>query len=180
MTVKINADTLDGLKIVSDTSGAIDLQSNGVTKVSMDSSGNVNATNIASVQPSFSAVMTNTSHQTVSAQTFTKVAFNVEEWDTDSKYDKDTNYRFTPTVAGIYQFNIGIRTNSTSTNGITLYKIGSLYRRSFVDNFVYVKLSTLAEADTDDYFEAFGYTTGTSFRAEQFQQWFQAFFVRKI
>ena len=130
--------------------------------------------------PSFSAVMTNTSHQTVSAQTFTKVVFNVEEWDTDSKYDKDTNYRFTPTVAGIYQFNIAIRTNSTNTNGITLYKNGSLYRRSFVDNFVYVKLSTLAEADTDDYFEAFGYTTGTSFRAEQYQQWFQACFVRKI
>jgi len=41
MTCKINADTSDGLKLVSDTSGAIDLQSAGVTKVSMDSSGNV-------------------------------------------------------------------------------------------------------------------------------------------
>jgi len=41
MTCKLNADTSDGLKIVSDTSGAIDLQSNGVTKVSMASSGNV-------------------------------------------------------------------------------------------------------------------------------------------
>tara|TARA_R100000329_G_scaffold149496_1_gene140255 strand:+ start:523 stop:1185 length:663 start_codon:yes stop_codon:yes gene_type:complete len=46
MTVKINADTSDGLKFVSDTSGAIDLQSNGVTKVSMDSSGNITATKI--------------------------------------------------------------------------------------------------------------------------------------
>jgi len=41
MTVKINADTSDGLKFVSDTSGALDIQSAGVTKVSMDSSGNV-------------------------------------------------------------------------------------------------------------------------------------------
>lgn len=41
MTVKINADTSDGLKLVSDTSGAIDLQTNGTTKVQMDSSGNV-------------------------------------------------------------------------------------------------------------------------------------------
>jgi hypothetical protein len=43
MTVKINADTSDGLKIVSDTSGAIDFQSNGVTKMSMDASGNLTA-----------------------------------------------------------------------------------------------------------------------------------------
>jgi len=44
MTCKINADTSDGLKLVSDTSGAIDLQSNGVTKMSMDASGNLTAT----------------------------------------------------------------------------------------------------------------------------------------
>lgn len=129
--------------------------------------------------PSFSAVMTNQSHQTVSASTFTKVVFNVEDWDTDSKYDKDTNYRFTPTVAGIYQFNIAIRTNSSTTNGITLYKNGSLVRRSFVSGSIYVKLSTMEVADTDDYFEAFGFTTGTSFRAEAYQQWFQASFMRK-
>jgi hypothetical protein len=41
MTVKINADTSDGLKLASDTSGEIDLQTNGTTKVHMDSSGNV-------------------------------------------------------------------------------------------------------------------------------------------
>ena len=44
MTCKINCDTTNGLKIVSDTSGAIDLQSNGVTKVSMDAAGNLTAT----------------------------------------------------------------------------------------------------------------------------------------
>ena len=32
MTVKINADTSDGLKFVSDTSGTVDIQSNGTTK----------------------------------------------------------------------------------------------------------------------------------------------------
>ena len=42
MTCKINADTSDGLKIVSDTSGAVDIQSNGVTKVTIDANGNVN------------------------------------------------------------------------------------------------------------------------------------------
>jgi len=42
MTCKINADTTDGLKIVSDTSGAVDIQSNGATKVTIDANGNVN------------------------------------------------------------------------------------------------------------------------------------------
>jgi hypothetical protein len=37
MTVKINADTSDGLKFVSDTSGTVDIQSNGTTKFSVGS-----------------------------------------------------------------------------------------------------------------------------------------------
>ena len=37
MTVKINADTSDGLKFVSDTSGTVDVQSNGTTKMSVTS-----------------------------------------------------------------------------------------------------------------------------------------------
>ena len=47
MTVKINADTSDGLKFVSDTSGAIDFQSNGSTKMSMDASGNLTCTSMS-------------------------------------------------------------------------------------------------------------------------------------
>ena len=35
MTVKINADTSDGLKFVSDTSGTVDIQSNGTTKLTV-------------------------------------------------------------------------------------------------------------------------------------------------
>ena len=41
MTCKINADTTDGLKIVSDTSGAVDVQSNGTTKMTVLANGNV-------------------------------------------------------------------------------------------------------------------------------------------
>jgi len=39
MTVKINADTSDGLKFVSDTSGTVDIQSNGTTVGTFDSTG---------------------------------------------------------------------------------------------------------------------------------------------
>jgi hypothetical protein len=41
MTTLINADTSGGLKMTSDTSGALDIQSAGSTKLAMDSSGNV-------------------------------------------------------------------------------------------------------------------------------------------
>ena len=41
MTCKLNADTSDGLKIVSDTSGEIDLQIDASTKVHMDSGGQI-------------------------------------------------------------------------------------------------------------------------------------------
>lgn len=35
MTCKINADTTDGLKLISDTSGAVDIQDNGTTRVTV-------------------------------------------------------------------------------------------------------------------------------------------------
>ena len=41
MATIINADTSDGLKLTSDTSGQLELQSAGSTKVTMDTSGNV-------------------------------------------------------------------------------------------------------------------------------------------
>jgi len=176
MTVKINADTSDGLKFVSDTSGAIDLQSNGVTKVSMDSSGKVSATNIASVQPSFSARIS--SDQTVSASTFTKMQCATEDFDTDSKYDASSNFRFTPTVAGYYQFNLGMRGSSSTTNIIALYKNDVLFKRHVVEGHKFATLSVICVSDADDYFEAFGFTTGTTFDDETADNYFQAHFVR--
>jgi hypothetical protein len=41
MATIINADTSDGLKLTSDTSGQLELQSAGSTKVTMDTSGDV-------------------------------------------------------------------------------------------------------------------------------------------
>ena len=41
MSSIINADTSDGLKITSDTSGQIDFQSAGSTKATIDTSGNL-------------------------------------------------------------------------------------------------------------------------------------------
>jgi len=133
---------------------------------------------IATDGPSFSARISST--QTVSANTFTKMACATEDWDTDSKYDASTNYRFTPTVAGYYHFDIGMRGSSSTINIIALYKNGAIWKRKIVEGHKYAQLSILVVSDTDDYFEAYGYTSGTSFDATDTNNWFQAHFVRGV
>lgn len=50
MAITINADTSDGLKITSDTSGVIDLQSNGTTKASLSTGGVLTTTGQSQVK----------------------------------------------------------------------------------------------------------------------------------
>ena len=55
--------------------------------------------------PSFQARKTSV-QSTIASDTYTKIGFETEDWDTDSAYDHSTNYRFTvPTgEGGKYQF----------------------------------------------------------------------------
>lgn len=50
--------------------------------------------------PAFSAYQS--SAQTLSSGTITKIEFQTEEFDTDNCFDNAINYRFTPNVAGYY------------------------------------------------------------------------------
>ena len=143
--------------------------------VSFDGTGNIDLPGV-NAGPSFSARIS--SNQSVSASTFTKMQCATEDWDTDSKYDASTNFRFTPTVAGYYQFNLGMRGSSATINIIALYKNGAIFKRKIVEGHKYAALSILAVSDTDDYFEAFGFTSGTTFDATDTNNWFQAHFVR--
>ena len=126
--------------------------------------------------PAFSARIS--SDQTVSASTFTKMQCATEDFDTDSKYDASSNFRFTPTVAGYYHFNLGMRGSSDGTNIIALYKNDVLFKRHVVEGHKFATLSVICVSDTDDYFEAFGFTTGTTFDDETADNYFQAHFVR--
>ena len=80
--------------------------------------------------PAFSAYQS--SAQYFSANTWTKVQFQTEEYDTDSCFDNATNYRFTATVAGYYQVS-GAFTNATflAQVGLILYKNGSGFKRLY-------------------------------------------------
>ncbi len=82
----------------------------------------------APIFPAFSAYKN--ADQTITANTWTKISFQTERFDTGSCYDATTNYRFTPNVAGKYFVNAALRINQGSAgNGWwAFYKNGSLDR----------------------------------------------------
>jgi hypothetical protein len=84
------------------------------------------ATPASTVGPTFYAYLS--SNQTVTSGVITKVQCNTEEYDLGSNYDNATNYRFTPTTAGIYQFNFVIQANGSGGTTIWVYKNGSSIR----------------------------------------------------
>ena len=147
-----------GTAYAGDSSGTLTIQKDGVT--------------IAKVvdAPAFSAYLT--SPQTVTGSTWTKVALNAKLFDTNNNFDSTSNYRFTPTVAGYYQFNGLLDTNGANQTAVSLKKNGNFFvhgtyvlsasgsyattYRSVVSGLIYCNGST-------DYVEMFGYTNLTSF-----------------
>ncbi len=136
--------------------------------------------------PAFSAY--GSALQSVADQTYTKVSFNTEEFDTASCYDHTTNYRFTPNVAGYYQINALVNTGS-SANGavwILLYKNGSVFKNGTYtanDNVApTINLSTLVYANgTTDYFEVYVWQNSGSamnMGSANERQYFQGVLVR--
>jgi hypothetical protein len=159
------------------TTGQFDAYtSNGWTSVA--TSGNAPVSG-----PAFSA--TPSTNQTISASTFTKVQVNTEEFDTNSNYDT-TNYRFTPTVAGYYQFTGGATFTTTQTSELlmTLFKNGARFKSIFDMEAVSWSGfgSVLVYANgTTDYFELYAYTASVGTKtigANTRDTYFQACLVR--
>lgn len=65
---------------------------------------------VAGTGPVFSAY--GNAAQTITAGSFTQVAFQVEEFDTNSNFASNT---FTPTVAGYYQITFNLKAQATTT-----------------------------------------------------------------
>lgn len=83
------------------------------------------ATPVAGTGPAFSAYQNATT--TINNVTSTKIALQLEEFDTASAFDSTTNYRFTPQVAGYYQVNgaVNFAPSATGFRFINIYKNGS-------------------------------------------------------
>jgi hypothetical protein len=84
--------------------------------------------------PAFSA--SRSGSQSISTDTWTKIQFQAEAFDTNSNYDNVTNYRFTPTTAGKYYVFASIGSTASTTYGnairVAIYKNGTIYRENNV------------------------------------------------
>jgi hypothetical protein len=119
----------------------------------------------ADLGPAFSAYQS--SAQTPSSSTWTKMNLQAEEFDTANCFDSATNYRFTPNVAGYYQFNAVVAPSGTTTACIiSLYKNGSLFKYGNISAPATVgslaNLSTIVYMNgTTDYAEAWIYLSAS-------------------
>jgi len=161
---------------------------NGVIMANLNSSGaNIGFQLASSLAPAFSAY-TNSTTQSVSVTTFTKITFALEEFDTNSNF---ASSRFTPTVAGYYQIIGEVCFGGFSSAGLVIpmvYKNGARFKDgnaatfdssdgsfSSVNTLVYFNGST-------DYVELYVFHRGSATRDlnvnDPARLYFQGFFVR--
>lgn len=144
------------------------IEHNDSTILTVDSSGNITpSNNLYPKVPSFSARL-NADQTGISNNTFTKVTFDTELWDTDSDYDNATNYRYTPSVAGKYQVSVTAKPTGSSVSNIWLaiYKNGSHYtgqNLTLSSDSMIPNVSILVDMNgSTDYLEAYTYISATS------------------
>jgi hypothetical protein len=128
--------------------------------------------------PAFSAYQS--SAQTLSTNTNTKLLFQTEEFDTNNNFASST---FTPTVAGYYQVSASMRMGSAvGTMRMMIWKNGSQYKigtdvgttssNGLVSTLVYCN-------GTTDYIEAYGLiNVGQALSASISDTWFNGAMVR--
>jgi hypothetical protein len=124
-------DSMSSIVISGDTSGAITLAAPavaGTNTVTLPAAAGT--VQVSGNMPAFSAYMS--ANQSITANTFTKVAFDTKLFDTNTNFSTANN-RFTPTVAGYYQITFSIYLTNASTSGIytmNFYKNGALYKQT--------------------------------------------------
>jgi hypothetical protein len=135
--------------------------------------------------PAFSAYKS--SNQSITSNTFTKVTFDTEEFDTNSNFASST---FTPTVAGYYQVNAAVDlypSSGTATRTvIRIYKNGSNFKSgnevqiSNTTEMSCVVSALISMNGTTDYLEIYALQTGTTpnILGSQSTTYFQACLVR--
>jgi hypothetical protein len=146
------------------TNKTISGSANTITNLPQSSIG----TNVAGTGPVFSASAS--ANQTQAVNSFVKLSFDTEAFDTNSNYDPTTNYRFTPQIAGYYQINLCARIGEVAaTYGLTvaIYKNGSFLCCSTIPGdsiqLTYASTAILVYMNgTTDYVEGFAQPLGSS------------------
>ena len=123
---------------------------------------------IAVNTPSFMAFLS--SDQTLSDNTYTKVQFNTEDYDSDSAYDNSSNYRFTVPSgeAGKYLITYQLLLYDSNANLLgcrsALYKNGSVYQEAITEggssSAIFYNdiqnISVIVDLSASDYLEVYG------------------------
>jgi len=166
MTSILKADTIqdtDGNNIINENSNTITIGASGDTTNIVGTLQNNGAAVGGTNTPAFHVKMDGS--QTFAHSTTTKIEFDEEVFDSDSKYDTST-YRFTPTVNGKYlitlsfYFDGGGASNLRNCN-VYIYKNGSVYGQVGYDsaggygNNGLRNITSIMELDSDDYVEAY-------------------------
>lgn len=120
---------------------------------------------------------------TPTANTWTKIPIDTEDFDPNSNFDT-TNNRYTVPVTGYYQFNGRVSISNPGTNCIvSLYKNGSIFVRGAHTGgtgVVGVNISELVSATAADYFELWMFSTNANaieFGADDTRPSFNGYFV---
>jgi hypothetical protein len=136
--------------------------------------------------PAFSVTRI-TSNQSLTQNTYTKLQWNSEDFDTANAFDSTTNYRFTPLTAGYYQINVIAwidQNNATfATSYLGLFKNGSLYKTLSglkLENYNNGGSAIVYLNGSSDYLEVFGYSTTAagSFRSTASDSCFSGVWIR--
>jgi hypothetical protein len=149
-----------GVKLVASSGGSVEL-------VPTNTASNFTVTvpaktgTMAMDGPAFSAYAGATT--SVSNNTYTKVLFSVENFDTNNNFASST---FTPTVAGYYQINANIGFPVATGLRIALYKNGSVYvvnsadgTSAVLDGYGHTAALIYCNGSTD-YIEVYAYSNG--------------------
>jgi hypothetical protein len=165
---------MSSVVISGNTSGTITLDAPavaGTTTLTLPAtSGTVITTGstFAGTGPAFSAYA-DSSQNSISNATFTKVAINTEIFDTNNNFDSTTNYRFTPTVAGYYQINGNVRLTTTGATAFlcAIFKNGVEYAAGMQLDGVAATTMQLPVSEviyfngSTDYVELYGYVASS-------------------
>jgi hypothetical protein len=184
-TITAGNATNNGTVIASDSSGTLNIvtgSGSGANAITIDASQNVVVPKGVGGTPAFSAYQS--SAQTLSSSTYTKLQFQTEEFDTSSCFDSTTNYRFTPNVAGYYLFSTSFTVAAfLAQNQLAIYKNGAIFKQGFNNSgsgqpnmsaLIYMNGST-------DYVEAYAWLSGgQALTAGAASTYFQGFLARGV
>ena len=107
----------------SDTPARLAVGTNGYV-LSADSTASTGLAYVPNSGPAF--LVSRAGNQTTTQNTYTKIQWNAEKYDTANCFDTTTNYRFTPNLAGYYQINATVTATTLAGESYSaIFKNGS-------------------------------------------------------